>query len=1016
MKKFLLSCLLYLAISALSAKEISILVPSETPIPYGLARLQVALKLQGVDLVAKDSRNATLLVVSSAEEAIRAGLDPGYYDDATPEGFIITRQGIQTVVVASDARGAMYALLELADQVQSGRSPSQFLPKKVIPRLAFRAIKFNLPQMAYRSDASISQHTATCTDIRFWEKYLDMMVENRYNVLSLWSLHLFHYMVIPEHFPEASQFNQVEMAEYKKLWSGIFRMAKERGIETYIINWNTFVSPSFARAHQVGAYTEVPSHFGEGDTSLITEQYTREIIRQVIDEYPDLTGLGITLGERMGGQNADQRRAWLDRTIFAGMRDASRKIKFVYRAPLSANSHSGGSTSEENDLRTRQQIEGLDTEGPVWVEFKYNWSHGHSSPNLFIVHGGKLTDKYRVPEPTAYQYIWTVRNEDFYVHRWGQPDFVRQFIQNNGASYVGGCFIGSEVFIPALDYVSKEGPHKTWEYSYERLWLWYSVWGRLMYDENTPDDFFAGQLERRYGKGTGAASLKAWKSASSVPLHFASFRQGRNDLSLYTEGFCGYAENKSIRFFDINRFSTAPVLDTLRYLNITDYVKQGHKAPEGVMSPLALADSLDDIHEACMSFVNLMSRKPLSPTTQAEIADIEAWAWFAKYFADKLRAGVAMMNYRILGQDQRELAVTYLEACVGHWTHYADATTKFNQSTFLFHTKDVFDWYGALPLVRRDVELARMDLGAVKRAGGEKIGGYLFAHMTNDEYGSLHYALSEDGLHWTEANGGKAILDSYLGHPDMTVGHDGRIYLVGNPPEGGKIRIWASQDYLNWEVVTDISPDMSSLPEFAAPTKWHGAPKMYYDQESGTYVITWHSSTSKKSEVEPDTYWGNMRTLVVTTFDFSEISQPERLFSDDIATIDAIIRKDGYRFTAIFKDERAPSDSWLTGKTIRTARSTNPEGPFYEISEAISPNFREAPTVIPQPDGSGFYLYYEQYPGLQYEMSVSDHLEGPWYQAYNQTFSVPDGARHGCMIPISAAAYQALANTLGVEK
>jgi len=34
------------------------------------------------------------------------------------------------------------------------------------------------------------------------------------------------------------------------------------------------------------------------------------------------------------------------------------------------------------------------TDGPMWVEFKYNWSHGHSTPNLVNVHGGELTDIY----------------------------------------------------------------------------------------------------------------------------------------------------------------------------------------------------------------------------------------------------------------------------------------------------------------------------------------------------------------------------------------------------------------------------------------------------------------------------------------------------------------------------------------------------------------------------------------------------------------------------------------------
>ena len=239
------------------------------------------------------------------------------------------------------------------------------------------------------------------------------------------------------------------------------------------------------------------------------ERYTREVITQLLDEYPDLTGLGITLGERMGGMTPDQRREWLDKTFFAGIAAAKRPAKFVYRAPLSAGTGSGGSTSEENDRRTRAQIESLTNNitGPVYVEFKHNWSHAHSSPDLFHVHGGPLSDGYWNPPPTRHKVVWTMRNEDIFVLRWGQPDFVREFIQRQDSrDYVAGAFIGSECYIPALDFISKEGPHKNWNWAFQRQWLFYTVWGQLLYDPTTPDSKFEAMFDapvrQRHGQGT----------------------------------------------------------------------------------------------------------------------------------------------------------------------------------------------------------------------------------------------------------------------------------------------------------------------------------------------------------------------------------------------------------------------------------------------------------------------------------------------------------------------------------
>ena len=431
--------------------------------------------------------------------------------------------------------------------------------------LGFRAIKFNLPWSAYRTSPALEQHQETSKDLRYWEAFLDMMAENRFNVLSLWSLHPFHYMIRPTNFPEACPFSEAEMAEWRKLWSGIFAMAKERGIETYLLNWNIFVSPEFSRAHDVAPWSVSLSHIGkEADaTGELVVRYTREVVTQVLDEYPDLTGLGITLGERMGGMTPDERRTWLDQTFVAGIADAKRPVKFIYRAPLSANTGSGGTTSEENDRRSRAQIESLSDNitGPVYVEFKHNWSHAHSSPDLFMVHGGPLSDAYWNPPPTRHKVVWTMRNEDIFILRWGQPDFVREFVgRQAGKDYVGGAIIGSECYIPALDYITKEGPHKTWRWAFERQWLFYAVWGHLLYDPAAPDARFEAMFDARFGKGVGKDFLAAWKLASRVPLHFASFHRGTWDGTLYTEGFSSWIDKDdgARTFFSIDAFIKHP--------------------------------------------------------------------------------------------------------------------------------------------------------------------------------------------------------------------------------------------------------------------------------------------------------------------------------------------------------------------------------------------------------------------------------------------------------------------------
>ncbi len=699
--------------TSLCAAEVAVAAPDSPMLRYALGKLEAALQKRGVAMKRQPSGGVP------ARSDIAVLTSPGMEMNPGPDGFSLARSRGRLLITGGDERGAMYGLLDVAEQIRMGTPWNRIKARTVKAQFEFRGIKFNLPWAAYRTSFAIEQHDATCRDLKFWEAFLDMMAENRFNVLTLWSLHPFHYMIRPKSFPEASPFSETELAEWQSLWRGIFAMAKERGIETYLVTWNIFVSPEFARAHNVARWSENWRHIGrEPETSEIVVRYTKEVVRQVLDEFPDLTGLGTTLGEQMGGMTPDQRRAWLDRTYFAGIADAKRPAKFIYRAPLSADLKSGGSTSVENDRRTRSQIEGLTQKvaGPVYIEFKHNWSHSHSSPELFIVHGGKLSDAYWNPPPTRHKVVWTMRNEDIFILRWGQPDFVRAFAQNQRKDYVGGALIGSECYVPALDYITAPGPHKTWRFAFERQWLFYAVWGRLLYDGAASDRLFASLLEERFGAGLGDDLLRAWKLVSQTPLHFASFRRGTWDGSLYTEGFSSWIDRDdgARTFFDIDSFINHPVLDTKRYINIADFVKAGGVAEPGRLSPLALAAQLDrDAAEASKRVAAIRARKPRSPTLECELTDIEAWVAYGRYFAEKLRAGVALATARARNDAQQQAAaIAALERALAHWKRLAQLGGKFNRLPVPSNSREPFSWASLTPAVERDIELARRPLVA----------------------------------------------------------------------------------------------------------------------------------------------------------------------------------------------------------------------------------------------------------------------------------------------------------------
>ena len=53
-----------------------------------------------------------------------------------------------------------------------------------------------------------------------------MMVENRFNAFTLWTMHPFTYMVRPTNSPEASTWTDAEFAQWQQPGRSIFRMAR----------------------------------------------------------------------------------------------------------------------------------------------------------------------------------------------------------------------------------------------------------------------------------------------------------------------------------------------------------------------------------------------------------------------------------------------------------------------------------------------------------------------------------------------------------------------------------------------------------------------------------------------------------------------------------------------------------------------------------------------------------------------------------------------------------------------
>ncbi len=476
-------------------------------------------------------------------------------------------------------------------------------------------------------------------------------------------------------------------------------MAKNRGIDTYLINWNIFVSPEFAKAHNVAEYCIENKYFiDEGDNSEIVKDYTRETVKEVIDTYPNLTGLGITLGEGMGGMTAEEREEWLLDSYVEGMRMASRKAKFIHRVPLSAGKSSVGTTSIAVEKMTRDAIESITyVDGPINIELKFNWSHAFSTPNLVKVHGGKLTDAYWNPMPKNYYLAWMMRNEDFFMLRWGQPDFIREHIAKNVHPYVNGYFVGSECYIPAKDYItSLEGV--SYNYAFERQWMYYKVVGRLFYNPETPDEVFIDAFEERF-PGFGKILFNAQTKVSKVPLTIASYQNATWDFTLYSEGMLNMhfpdGEKRFAGLISLTDMADKQPLEP-SYLSISEFLNRKGAIPKNKISPLQLADSVDSFCKRAIEEVKDIEIQN-NVDLLYEVSDIKTWANLGMYFSNKLRAAVEYKRFTS-SNDKADLdkSIKWLKKATEYWHAVVEITEPIYDPVPLVHLSEndseLFHW------------------------------------------------------------------------------------------------------------------------------------------------------------------------------------------------------------------------------------------------------------------------------------------------------------------------------------
>ena len=91
-----------------------------------------------------------------------------------------------------------------------------------------------------------------------------------------------------------------------------------------------------------------------------------------------------------------------------------------------------------------------------------------------------------------------------------------------------------------------------------------------------------------------------------------------------------------------------------------------------------------------------------------ELVDIEFWSSYGFYFAKKIRAGVALEQFRT-GQDPKgqEKAVSFLEEALIVWIQMVELAEKHNVSTMPYQFDPEFSWRKHIVDAEHDILIAK---------------------------------------------------------------------------------------------------------------------------------------------------------------------------------------------------------------------------------------------------------------------------------------------------------------------
>jgi hypothetical protein len=667
--KYLSLLFLGFCVTFATAQNVTIVSDANAPrAKFGAEKLSETLSAKGFKINTSNkitkSKDQVIVIGEKGTDFWKQNAKNAKIDDSKltkKEGFQIRSQKNIIYIEGTDATGALYGAMELADRIKdSGKLPSE-INIEDSPEMVLRGACIGVQKPVYLPGRDVYEYPYTPAtfpwfyDKKLWIKYLDMLVENRMNSLYLWNGHPFASLVKLKDYPFALEVSEADFKKNEEIYKFLTEEANKRGIWVIQMFYNIIVSKPFAEHYNIKTQDR-----SRPITPEIAD-YTKKSITAFIEKYPNV-GLLVCLGEAIN--TIDDDVEWFTKTIIPGVQDGLKTLGIKEEPPIILRAH--------------------DTDAPLVME--------KSLPlykNLYTMHkyNGESLTTYTPGGPWGEIHkklssLNSVHISNVHIlanlepFRYGSPEFIQKTVQAMHSAH-GANALHLYPQASYWDWPYTADKTKTGERLLEmdRDWIWYKAWARYAWDskrdKNEEIKFWDKDLAAKYGTDLEAADniKKAYDESGEIApktLRRFGITEGNRQTLLLGMFESQLVNPAKWRVYPGFHESCGPAGELLLEYAKREWNKQPHA---GELPTQIIAE----ITEHGRLAVEAIDKAEKSVTKDKEEFlrlknDIHAYKAFADFFSEKVKAAILVLRYSY-SNDITDLdkAMPHLEKSIQHY-------------------------------------------------------------------------------------------------------------------------------------------------------------------------------------------------------------------------------------------------------------------------------------------------------------------------------------------------------------